>query len=98
MTDLSTALAACQAAVGGGTHKNNAWSWNHYVEYCDSIGLGGNYFLDGMPRQHQIEIMGVFAVAVLQGQFLQQGDGPQAKKTVSNTINAVAAAFRENGQ
>ncbi len=29
---------------------------------------------------------------------MRQGDGPLAKNTVSNTINAVAAAFRENGQ
>jgi hypothetical protein len=91
-------LAAHQSTVGGGTHKNNAWLWNRYVDYNNSIGLGGNYFLDGMPRQHQIEIMGAFAVAVHQGQFLRQGDDPLAKNTVSNTINAVAAAFRENGQ
>jgi hypothetical protein len=96
MADLAAALAACQAAVGKGTHKNGAQSWNCYIEYCNSNELGGNYFLDGMHRQHQIEIMGAFAVAVCQGQFLQQGDGPLAKSTVSNTINAVAAAFREN--
>jgi hypothetical protein len=98
MADLSAAFAAHQAAVGGGTHEDDARSWNCYVEYCDSIGLGGNYFLDGMHRQHQIEIMGAFAVAVRQGQFLWQGDDPLAKSTFSNTINAVAAAFRDNGQ
>ena len=42
--------------------------------------------------------MGAFAVAVHQGQFLQQGDGPLAKSTVSSTINTVAVAFRENRQ
>jgi hypothetical protein len=98
MADLSAALAARQATVGGGTHEKNAWSWNCYVEYCNSIRLGGNYFLDRMPRQHRIEIIGAFAMAVRQGQFLQEGDGPLAKNTVSNTINAVAVAFRENGQ
>jgi hypothetical protein len=42
--------------------------------------------------------MGTFAVAVREGQFLRPGDGPLAKKSVANTINAVAATFRENGQ
>jgi hypothetical protein len=51
-----------------------------------------------MAIQHRIEIIGAFAVAVCQGQFLQEGDSPLAKNTVSNAINAVAAAFRENGQ
>jgi hypothetical protein len=37
-------------------------------------------------------------VAVREGQFLRPGDGSLAKKSVANTINAVAAIFRENGQ
>jgi hypothetical protein len=98
MADLSAASAAHQAAVGEGTHENDTLLWNRYVKYCNSIGLGGNYFLDRMHRQHQIEIVGAFAMAVRQGQFLRQGDGPLAKSTVSNTINAVAAAFKDNGQ
>ncbi len=97
MADLSAVSSAHQAAVGGGTHENNARSWNCYIKYCDSIRLGGNYFLDEMHRQHQIEIIGAFAVAVRQGQFSQKGDDPLAKSTVSNAINAVAVAFRENG-
>ncbi len=51
-----------------------------------------------MPRQHWIEIIRAFSVAVHLGQFLQQGYGPLAKNTVSNTIIAVAVAFRENEQ
>ena len=97
MVDLSAASTASQAAVSGGTHENDAQSWNCYIKYCDSIGLGGNFFLYRMPRQHRIEIMGAFAVAVHQGQFSRQGDGPLAKNTVSNTVNTVAVAFRENG-
>ncbi len=41
--------------------------------------------------------MGAFAMAVRQGQFAQQRDALLAESTVANTINAVAATFRENG-
>ena len=37
-------------------------------------------------------------MAVREGQILRPGDGPLAKKSVVNTINAVAATFRENRQ
>ncbi len=99
VADLAAALAARETGVGGGTHKNNAWVWNLYVNYCDSIGLGGNYFLDDIPQQQRMELMVAFAMAVRDRQFLRPGDGPLAKKSVANTINAVAATFRrENGQ
>ena len=97
MADLAAALAAAEAGVGGGTHENDSRAWSRYTTYCDSIGLDTNYFLDGLTRQQRIAIMGAFAVAVCQGRFLRPGDGPLAKKSVKNTINAVAATFRENG-
>ncbi len=97
MADLAAASAARETGVGGGTHKNNTRAWNRYVNYCDSIGLQGNYFLDDIPQQQRIKLMGAFAVAVREGQFSRPGDGPLAKKSVANTITAVAVTFRENG-
>ncbi len=96
VADLASALAACETGVGGGTHKNGARAWNRYVDYCNSIGLGGNYFLDNIPQPQRIELMGAFVVAVREERFSRLGDGPLAKKSVANTINAVAATFREN--
>ena len=98
MADLAAALVAAEEGVGGGTHENDTRAWARYTQYCDSIGLNGNHFLDGMPRQHKLAIMGAFAVAIREGQFLRQSDAPLAKTTVSNTVNAVAATFRENGR
>ena len=98
MADLAAALVATKAGVGGGTHENDARAWSCYTKHCDSIGLDGNYFLDGMPRQHRIAIMGAFAVAICEGRFSTLGDGPLAKKSVKGTVNAVAATFQENGQ
>jgi hypothetical protein len=63
---------------------------------CNKAGLGDNIFLNRMSWQQQINIMGAFAMAVCQGNFLQQCDAPLAESTVTNTINAVAATFREN--
>jgi hypothetical protein len=98
MADLAAALVATEAGVGGGTQENDARAWSRYTKYCDSIGLDGNYFLDGMPQQHRIAIMGAFAVAMCEGRFLTPGDGPLAKKSVKGTVNAVAATFQENGR
>jgi hypothetical protein len=98
MADLAAASVAAEARVGGGTHENDAQAWSRYTKYCDSIGLDGNYFLDGMPQQHRIATMGAFAMAIREGRFSRPGDGPLAKKSVEGTVNAVATTFRENGQ
>ena len=98
MADLTTASAAAEEGVGGGTHENDTRAWARYTQYCDSVGIDRNYFLDGMPRQHKLAIIGAFAVAIREGRFSRQSDAPLAKNTVSNTVNAVAATFRENGR
>ncbi len=89
MADLVAALVAAEERVGGGTHENDTRAWTRYTQYCDSIGLDGNYFLDGMPRQHKLAVMGAFVVAIREGQFSRQSDAPLAKKSVSNSVNAV---------
>jgi hypothetical protein len=98
MADLASASAAAEEGVGGGTHENDTRAWARYTQYCDSVGIDRNYFLDGMPRQHKLAIIGAFAVAIREGRFSRQSDAPLAKNTVSNTVNAVAATFRENGR
>ena len=69
MADLASATAAHQTAVGGNTLDNKTRAWNRYSEYCQSIGLGDNLFLEDMSRTHRIEIIGDFVVAMHQGQF-----------------------------
>jgi hypothetical protein len=98
VADLTAATVAAEAVVGGGTHENDARAWSRYTKYCDSIGLNRNYFLNGMPRQHRIAIMGAFAMAIREGRFSRLGDGPLAKKSVKGSVNTVAATFQENGQ
>ena len=98
MADLASASAAAEEGVGGGTHENDTRAWARYTQYCDSVGIDRIYFLVGMPRQHKLAIIGAFAVAIREGRFSRQSDAPLAKNTVSNTVNAVAATFRENGR
>ncbi len=89
MADLFAALVAAEEGVGGGTHENDTRAWTQYTQYCDSIGLNGNYFLDGMSHQHKLTVMGAFPVAIRKGQFSRQSDAPLDRKSVSNTVNAV---------
>ena len=93
MADLATATASRQTAVGGNTLDNETRAWNRYSEYCRSIGLGDNLFLEDMSRTHRIEIIGGFAVAVRQGRFSRPRNAPLAESTVSDTLNHVAAVF-----
>jgi len=97
MKDLASSMASRQTAVGGNTLVNETRAWNPFSEYCQSIGLGDNLFLKDMSQTHRIEIVGGFAMAVHQGQFSQPSDSPLAESTVSDTLNHVAAVFRENG-
>jgi len=52
MADLTSATAAHQTAVGGNTLDNETRTWNHFSEYCQTIGLGDNLFLEDMTRTH----------------------------------------------
>jgi len=97
MADLASAKADRQTAVGGNTLDNETRAWNRYSEYCRSIGLGDNLFLEDMSQTHRIEIIGGFPMTVHQEQFSRPRDAPLAESTVSDTLNHVAAVFRENG-
>ena len=97
MADLASATADRQTAVGGNTFDNETRAWNCYSEYCRSIGLGDNFFLKDMSQTHRIEIIRGFAMAMRQGQYSRPRDALLAESTVSDTIDHVAAVFRENG-
>jgi hypothetical protein len=98
MADLPAALAACQTAVNGSKFKNKAWTCRGYTEYCESCGLGNNFFLNGVSQNEKIEIMGTFALAVCKERFSGPGNAPQAKRSVSITLNLGAVTIQENGR
>ena len=98
MADLFAAASARETAVGRKTHENEARAWDRYTRWCELVGIGDDPFLDGFSRQHRIEIMGAFAVAIREGRFSRRNDDPLAQKSVANTLNFVAATFREHGR
>jgi hypothetical protein len=96
VADLPAVEAACQGTVQvqGSTHENQAWAWQRWNEYCESIGLMGVY-LDNFLRNKRIKLMGAFVMAMCKGQFL--GDyGTLAEGTVRSAILYVVLTFREN--
>ncbi len=66
MADLAAVEAARQGAVQGSTYENQAWAWQRWNKYCESIGLTDVY-LDNFLRNQRIKLMGAFAVAMHKG-------------------------------
>jgi hypothetical protein len=82
----------------GGTHENHAWSWHRFSRYLESIGIGHDIFLDSFTRSQRNKIIGAFAMALQQGQFLRPSHDTLAVGTIRNTISDICATFRENDQ
>jgi hypothetical protein len=70
--------------------------WSCYTKYGKIIKLGNNLFLKGLSQTHKIEIFGGFVVAVCLVKFSQPCDAPLVESTVADTLNHLAATFREN--
>ncbi len=69
-----------------------------FSRYLESIGIGHDIFLDSFARSQRNKIIGAFAVALRQGQFLGPSHDTLAVGTIQNTISDICATFRENGQ
>ena len=80
------------------THEDQARAWCRWKEYCLSVGIGEDLFLDSFSRHDRIRLMGAFAMAVREGRFSKQHDGTLAEGTVRGTISNVSTSFRENGR
>ncbi len=98
MADLVAAEIACEGAVTGSTHKNQAWLWQQFSKYLDSIGLGHDFFLESFTRSQRNKIIGAFAMALRQGQYSGKAYATLALGTIQNTISDISLTFRENGR
>jgi hypothetical protein len=98
MADLVAAETSHEGAVTGSTHKNHARTWHHFSKYLGSISIGHDVFLDFFKKSQQNKIIGTFAMALRQGQFLGPAHDTLASRTIRNTIFDISATFRENGQ
>ena len=98
LADITTADATRQWAVQRGTHADHACSWSCWEQYCSSIGLGNDLFLDTITKQQRPHIIGAFGSAIQEGQYLQKNAAPLASLSVQSAISHVAVAFRQHGK
>ena len=69
LTSLLRRLPVKQCSWWKHTFNNKTRVGYHFTEYCKSIGLGNNLFLEGMSSTHKINLES-FAMAVHQEKFL----------------------------
>ena len=96
MADCVAAEDARQGAVTGKTIEDQDRAWRRWKEYANSIGIGNDLFLDGLPKPNRIKIMGAFAMALREGRFSKRTHAPLAEGTIRNTISFMASTFRDN--
>ncbi len=96
MADWVAAKVTCISAVQQGTHAKQARAWKRWGEYSKLIGYN-DLFLKSFTRHQQIKLIGVFALALHEGQFSGKHNDKLVEKTVTDFIQYVCATFRENG-
>ena len=69
MFDLCAAETAHEEAVTRKTHNEQARLWRRWTEYCQSIGLEDNLYLDEFSRHDKNRLMGAFAMAMQERKF-----------------------------
>ena len=82
MADCVAAEDARQGAVTGKTIEDQDRAWRRWKEYANSIGIGNDLFLDGLPKPNRIKIMGAFAMALREGRFSKRTHAPLAEGTI----------------
>ena len=82
----------------GRTHGNQARLWHRFSKCLNSSRIGQDVFLDSFTRSQQNKIIGAFAMALRQGQFLGPAYDTLALGTIQNTTSDISLTFRENGQ
>ena len=98
MADLAATETACEGAVTGKTHKDQAQAWKRWIKYCKQIGIEDDVFLDGLDRWQRNRIMGAFALALREGRFSSSHYNTLAESTIRGSLGYVASTFRENGR
>ena len=98
MVILASATAARQVTVGANTLDSKTWAWNHYSGYCWSR----DNLRQPFPQRHVPNSphwnhgrfrRGCASRAI----FLTTWCSPGWKHSLRNTLNHMAAVFRENG-
>eukprot|EP00957_Ditylum_brightwellii_P066912 5078609-Ditylum_brightwellii.AAC.1 len=94
--DNNQGETACEGAVTGKMHKDQALTWRRWQEYAKSIGIVDDIFLDSLLKGFQIKHMGSFAMALCGGCFLGSAYDTLDKGTVRGAISYMVETFEES--
>ena len=61
--------------------------WARWEQYCESIGLEDDVYLDEFSNPNRIRLMGAVAMAMREGIFSRQSHGPLTESTIRGTIS-----------
>ena len=76
-----------EGAVTGKTHDDQARAFRRWKEYCDSIDLMDDYYLNYFTRGQQVKLVGIVVVTIHGEQF----SGPTYDTLVECTLRRAGA-------
>eukprot|EP00957_Ditylum_brightwellii_P055362 4195678-Ditylum_brightwellii.AAC.1 len=96
LADLAAAETICQDTAARKTHKDQAWVWGRWEQWCESVGLIENVFFEGFSRNQHIRLLGAFAMVLCREQCSRQAYDTLAADTIRGAISYVAQTFQDN--
>ena len=96
MGDLAADEAGRKGTVTGTTHENQARTHRRFREWCDSVGLVNNYFLDNICRDERTKTVGAFVMTMHGEIFAGPAYDTQTKGTTRRVVSHMALTFRGN--
>ena len=75
LADLAATETSREGEVTGKTHADQARACSRLENYCGSIGIIKDEFLDHFTQCQRIRIMGAFAMSLREGIFLGPSHG-----------------------
>jgi hypothetical protein len=71
-------------------------AWRQWVEYCHSIGITTDFYLDFLEKPDIIKIVGAFSIALRKDRFSRPPHETLAESTIRGAVSYVASTFRDN--
>lgn len=87
---------AHERAVTGKTQENQAQVWSRWIEWCGSIGVFDDIFIENFSKNQRNRLFRAFVVALRDDRFLRPTHDSLDESTIRNTISFVTSTFREH--
>ena len=96
LADLAAGETAREGAVTGNTHTDQAQAWSIWENYCVSIRIFEDDFLNHFTGGQRIRTMGAFAMDLREGIFSGPSHGTLVERAIRVAISYVSQTFRKN--